>query len=38
MSAASLLGDTLLTKAGETSTANALRGAKHVALYFSAHW
>jgi len=38
MSVGLLLGDMLLTKAGEASTASALQGAKHVALYFSAHW
>jgi len=33
-----LLGETLLTKGGEAKTAIALSGAKHVMLYFSAHW
>jgi len=33
-----LLGDTLLTKAGEASTTDALAGKEAVALYFSAHW
>ena len=33
-----LLGDKLLTKEGERSTAEALAGKKHVMLYFSAHW
>jgi nucleoredoxin len=33
-----LLGDVLLTKDGETPTAEALAGKTHVGLYFSAHW
>ena len=33
-----LLGDTLLTKEGEASTAVTLAGKKYVMLYFSAHW
>jgi len=33
-----LLGDKLITKEGERSTAETLAGKKHVMLYFSAHW
>eukprot|EP00927_Polykrikos_kofoidii_P068108 TRINITY_DN634_c0_g1_i4.p1 TRINITY_DN634_c0_g1~~TRINITY_DN634_c0_g1_i4.p1 ORF type:complete len:473 (+),score=81.32 TRINITY_DN634_c0_g1_i4:74-1492(+) len=34
----SLLGESLVTKEGSVSTAEALGSAKAVALYFSAHW
>merc|ERR1712087_760996 len=37
MAMINLFGDTLQSKAGETSTADALAG-KTVGIYFSAHW
>lgn len=33
-----LLGEKLLSKDGEVSTADALKGKKAIAIYFSAHW
>ena len=38
MALVKLLGETLKTKDGEVSTAEALKGKQAVALYFSAHW
>ena len=38
MALVKLLGDTLKTKDGVVSTAEALKGKAAVALYFSAHW
>jgi len=38
MALVKLLGDTLKTKDGVVSTAEALKGKQAVALYFSAHW
>jgi nucleoredoxin len=38
MALVKLLGEKLKTKDGVVSTANALKGKKAVAIYFSAHW
>merc|ERR1719152_193224 len=38
MAFSDLLGDTLKTKDGERPTSDALKGAKAVGIYFSAHW
>ena len=38
MALVKLLGETLKTKDGVVSTAEALKGKQAVALYFSAHW
>ena len=38
MALVKLLGETLKTKDGVASTAEALKGKQAVALYFSAHW